>query len=341
MDRRGVLTGLCAGALPRLALASSSPATDISGRFAPVLASRDVDEHPDLRGVVIHHQGQLVAERYYNGEMPLALHDIRSAGKSVTALLVGAAVDRGMIKSVFDPVERYWPQATGSAIGDVQLADILTMRSGLAANDDVATSAGNEDRFDQAADPLRFLLGVPRATPPGTTYVYNSLTAYTAGLVVEKATGQREADFGRQVLFKPLGLTDFEWRSDVAGHTKGQGNLSITTRDLANIGQMVLDRGRFGTKTIISASWIDSMLRSRVIISNVDPYADAYGYFWYSKTHSIAGKPVETRFASGNGGNKIYIVPSRSLVVAITSSAYGHGYGQRRSQSLLLDLLQA
>lgn len=341
MDRPQIITGLSATALPRMASVSSAPSADISARVAPVLASRDADEHSDLRGVVIHRKGQLVAERYFNGETPSGLHDIRSAGKSVTALLVGAAMDRGMIKSVFDPAYRYWSQAAGSAIGDVKLRDVLTMRSGLAANDQVTTSPGNEDRFNQATDPLQFLLQKPRKTPPGTAYVYNSLTAYTAGLLVEKVSGQKEQDFARNVLFYPLGITNFNWQTDVAGHTKGQGNLSITTRDLANIGQVVLDEGRFRDKTIVTERWIKSMLKPRVVISKVDPYADAYGYFWYAKTHMIMGSPVETRFASGNGGNKIYVVPSRNLVVALTSSAYNHGYGQRRSQSLLMDLLQA
>jgi len=78
-----------------------------------------------------------------------------------------------------------------------------------------------------------------------------------------------------------------------------------------------------------------------VAIGDADPYADGYGYLWYAKTHRVADRDVPVRFASGNGGNKIYIVPSYRLVVAITSSAYGRGYGQRRSQAILLAILAA
>ena len=76
-------------------------------------------------------------------------------------------------------------------------------------------------------------------------------------------------------------------------------------------------------------------------ISGIDSYADGYGYFWYSKVQSIGERRIPVSFASGNGGNKIYGVPSRHLVVAITSSAYGRGYGQRRSENTLKDIVSA
>ena len=219
------------------------------------------------------------------------------------------------------------------------MADLLTMRSGLAANDDLPQLPGNEDKLDAAPDPIAFLCGVPRASPPGSHYAYDSLAAYTVGLVIEAAVREREADFERCTLFDPLGITKFTWASDKFGHTKGQGNLSVTTRDLATIGQMVLDQGRNGNRQVIGAAWIEESLKPRVDISQVDPYADRYGYFWYSKTHTIKGSPVLVHFASGNGGNKIYNIPARQMVVAITSSAYDRDYGQRRSQAILLDIL--
>jgi CubicO group peptidase (beta-lactamase class C family) len=86
-----------------------------------VLARWDHDEHPDLRGVVVIRGGRRVAERYYNGASARELHDIRSAGKSVTALLVGIAMDRGAIRSVDDPVAGYWVGAADSPIGSVPL----------------------------------------------------------------------------------------------------------------------------------------------------------------------------------------------------------------------------
>jgi CubicO group peptidase (beta-lactamase class C family) len=304
-----------------------------------VLASFDKDEHPDLKGVVVMRDGRIVAERYFNGDTAETLHDIRSAGKSITSLLMGIAIDRGKIGGVDDPVARYWPEAKGSAIGDVPLRDVLTMRSGLAAYDEDPASPGNEDKMDEATDPLAFVRSVPRADQPGTRYRYNSVTAYVAGLVVAKATGGTLADFARANLFAPLGITHWQWSADASGYTKGQGNLSLTTRSLATIGEMVREGGRYHGRRIVSANWLRQALTPKVDITASDPFADGYGYFWYAKTQQIGGAAIPVSFASGNGGNKIYVVPSRHLVVAISSSAYGHGYGQRRSELILKTIL--
>jgi CubicO group peptidase (beta-lactamase class C family) len=306
-----------------------------------VLAGWEHDEHADLRAVVVSRGGAIVAERYYNGETAAALHDVRSAGKSVTALLVGAAVDRGTIAAASDRVERYWPATHGNAIGDVTIADVLTMRSGLDSFDEDPASPGNEDKFDEAADPLAFLLAVPRAVPPGTLYRYNSLTAYVAGRLVEQATGQDLQAFAGAALFGPIGIDHWSWGRDNTGHTKGQGNLSLSARDLLKIGQLVLDQGRHDGRQVIGAAWIAAMMAPRVHIAGSDRYADDYGYFWYAKKQIVAGREVPVFFASGNGGNKIYVMPTLDMVVVVTSSAYGHGYGQLRSENILKAVLAA
>lgn len=319
--------------------AHAAPAVP-SETLTAVLARWDQTEHPDLRAVVVMQQGQVVAERYYNGATQDELHDVRSAGKSVTALLVGIARDQGRLQ-IDQPVQRYWKQAAGSAIGPVALRDVLSMRSGLAADDEEATSPGNEDRMDEALDPKAFVLKVPRAAPPGTVYRYNSLTSYVAAVVVTDVAGKPMDVFARQYLFTPLGIQQWQWARDASGITKGQGNLSLRARDFATLGEMVRNDGVYQGKRIVSAAWLRDALTPHVAIGDSDPYADGYGYYWYAKTHDINGTPVPVRFASGNGGNKIYVVPSRQMVVAITSSAYGKGYGQRRSEAILKALLAA
>ena len=326
-------------ALSAVVLSAAAPAPRIDPALDKALAAFDHDEHPDLRGVVVLRDGRIVAERYYNGETATTLHDIRSAGKSVTALLVGIAIDQGKLHGPDDIVAAYWPESRGSAIGDVAIRDVLTMRSGLAAFDEDPASPGNEDKLDVAPDPLLFLRSVPRADPPGSRYRYNSVTAYTAGVVVAKATGQSMADFARTSLFRPLGIRRWRWASDAAGYTKGQGNLSLTARDLAKIGEMVRGEGLYRGRRVVSARWIRDALAPKVSIADSDPYAESYGYFWYSKVQQINGTAIPVSFASGNGGNKIYVIPSRHMVVAVTSSAYGRGYGQRRSEAILRAIL--
>ena len=92
---------------------------------------------------------------------------------------------------------------------------------------------------------------------------------------------------------------------------------------------------------MLSASWIEQSVQARVPIADVDPCADGHGYFWYAKRLRVADTDVPATFASGNGGNKIYVVTAFGRVVAVMSAAYGRGYGQRRSQGILQSLLAA
>jgi CubicO group peptidase (beta-lactamase class C family) len=103
----------------------------------------------------------------------------------------------------------------------------------------------------------------------------------------------------------------------------------------------MLNDGVVNGRRLVSHEWITRSLASQVAISASDPYADYYGYTWYTKAEPIGGHDIEVRFASGNGGNKIYIVTSLHMVVAITSSAYNTNYGQRRSQDVLWKILTA
>lgn len=327
--------------LPPLCADSAAAAPPASqAAIADVLRQFDSDSRGDLRAVLVRRDGALLAERYYNGETADSLHDIRSAGKSITALLAGAAVasDRLQLQG---RVAQYWPQLAGSPAGQVRLDDLLTMRSGLAAHDEDDDSPGNEDKLDAAPDPTAFVRSVPQTAAPGMQYRYNSLGSYIAGRVVENVSGSTLDAFAARVLFAPLGITHWQWGRDVAGHPKGQGNLSLRARDAAVIGQLVLDGGMYDGRRVLDAAWIEAALAPHVAIGEVDRYADSYGYFWYAKTHVIDGVPLRVHFASGNGGNKIYVIPARRMVVTVASSAYGKGYGQRRSEEILKAILSA
>jgi len=299
------------------------------------------DERRDLKGVRITCAGQLLSEAYFNGGGPEALHDIRSAGKSVTSLLVGLAIDQGLIRNAGQPLTRLLRSANREHLAGITLEHLLTMRSGLSADDEDATSPGNETRLDQAKSWLDFALGVPVREAPGTRYQYCSLNAFLAGSAVEIASSRRLDDFAREHLFHPLGIRRFDWRVGPDGRVAGQGNLRLTLDAMSRIGQLCLDEGRVGRRRVVSRGWIHRSLSPIVPIGHADPYADAYGYMWFTKTHTIGGQRVRVHFASGNGGNKIYVVPVSRIVVAIASAAYGRGYGQRRSQDILTRVLAA
>lgn len=311
------------------------------GRVEALFLELERDPAQDLNSVVVSRRGCIVAVRYLNGAGPRSLHDIRSAGKSVTATLVGIAIRQGLIDGVDAPIARYLPPGMPPAQQRIRVVDLLTMRAGLDSDDEDPDSAGNEDQLDESPAWLPFAYAVPMKDAPGQRYVYSSLTAFLAGAMVEHASGMTLHAFARKHLFEPLGIVDTQWRQGPQGEGVGQGNLRISARDMVRIGQLYLDGGEAGGQRLLDRAWSAQALFPSVAIADQDPYADGYGYMWYSKTWPREGGPVRVHFASGNGGNKIYLVPALDLIVAITSSAYGQGYGQRRSEQILLRLLDA
>lgn len=316
------------------------PAEGAGAPMATLLQELGRDPHPDLNGIVVTRDGKVIAEAYFNGEDSDTLHDIRSATKSITSLLVGIAIDRGLINAVDTPIGRYLPGVSGER-SRIRIRDLLNMRSGLAADDSARDSPGREDRLDESPDWLRFALSLPVAHPPGTVYAYASINAFLAGAIIEQASQMSLDQFAARHLFTPLGIERFTWRHGPQGRASGQGNLRLSARDATKIGQLMLDRGRFNGVQVLNEKWVQESLVKQVSIAAVDPYADGYGFMWYTKRLRTGATSVNVHFASGNGGNKIYIIPEKRMVVVITSSAYNTNYGQKRSQLALLRILSA
>ena len=310
-------------------------------RLDALFANLATDQTKDLKGIVILRHGKLVAESYFNGDDANTLHDIRSATKSITAALMGIAIQQHLIHSVDDSIADYLPNLPRDGKEKITIRDLLNMRSGLDADDDDPATPGNESVLDQSADWIKSVYAVPVKVPPGKTYNYVSINAFLAGAIIENAAKTHLDEFAKQNLFAPLGIEHYEWRRVPVDRTTGQGNLRITTRDEAALGLMFLQHGQYHGRQIVDAASVAQCVASQVPISSVDPYADFYGYMWYTRAEPIGDRTIAVHFASGNGGNKIYVVPSLDMVVAVTSSAYNQHYGQKRSQDILLEVLSA
>jgi CubicO group peptidase (beta-lactamase class C family) len=211
------------------------------------------------------------------------------------------------------------------------------MASGLDADEDDPATPGYEDRLAESADWIRFALDLPVAREPGRSWAYASVNAFLLGAVVEEASGRPLAEFARERLFEPLGIKKFRWQSTPSGRTVGQGNLSLRARDMAKIGQLYLDRGRWAGVEVVPGAWVDASVAPRYKV----PWEgyDSYGYGWFMHGLTTAGRERRYFFASGNGGNKIYVLPDEHMVVVIQSAAYNTSYGQRRSQDVLARVL--
>lgn len=283
-------------------------------------------EAPNLHGLVVSRQGQVVLERYGEGvDYRLGdslgrvrfdagtLHDVRSISKSVVALLYGIALKDGLVPEPGEKLVRQFPEypdlGAEPARARLTIEHALTMTLGLAWDESVPyTSVANSELAMEAApDRYRYVLERPIVEEPGRRWSYcGGATALLGGLIT-KGTGEPLAEFARTALFEPLGIGAFEWTAGRDGVAMAAAGLRLRPRDLAAIGTLLLDGGR----DIVPAAWLEEMLRPRV------PIADDrwYGYQWYLETGG-------TYAAHGNGGQRLAVLPAQDLVVAMTAGDY-------------------
>ena len=210
-------------------------------------ASKESNVHAML---VVRH-GTLVFEQYFFGSDeawghpigniafgPEVRHDERSATKSVIALLLGIAIDRGLIKSIDEPVLSFFPEYSDlrtSKKDRITLRHLLTMSTGLEWHElDIPyTSAANSEiRMELSGDPYRFTLEQPIVAPAGEIWNYNSGGTEVIAAVLKKAAGKPVDDFARELLFEPLGMNDVEWPRYANGNVIAGGALRLRPRDL-------------------------------------------------------------------------------------------------------------
>lgn len=304
----------------------------------------DQDPHNDFRSLLVTRNGRLVSEHYFNGHGPDSLQDVRSATKSLTATLVGIAISEGIIPSIDTRVLSFFPSYMpishdGEAKREITIEHLLTMASGLDANADDPDTPGYEDRMWESTDWVRFVLDLPMAHAPGETWSYASANTFLLGAAVEQVSGQTLAAYAEDRLFGPLGITRYRWAETPSGRTVAQGNLSIRARDMAKFGQLYLNGGRWGGQQLVPESWVRRSVEGAYPV----PWQgyDQYGYGWYTHALVVGGQTFQYFLASGNGGNKIYVLPAEQMVVVIQSAAYNTNYGQRRSLEMLRRVLAA
>jgi len=300
-------------------------------------------------GVVIARHGVLVYEQYSAGAdqrwpehswgEPLPIlphdattkHDISSITKSVVALLVGIALDRGALKSLDTPALDFFPEYPDLRSPDrdrITVQDLLTMRAGLRWIYQPYLSFWR--RIDASPDPYRLILEQPVTATPGTEFRYNNGSADLVGAIIQRAAHRPLGEFAKEALFEPLDVTDWEWGQMANGDLGASWGLRLRPRDFAKIGQLVLDRGQWRGRQIVSAAWIKDMTTRQVTQPD-----GGYGYYWWLRSTTIAGRQIDLVEGMGWGGQSLYVVPSLDLIVAVTAGVYD--YDGKGSQGLAGD----
>ncbi|MFE1600798.1 serine hydrolase domain-containing protein [Methylobacterium sp. ID0610] len=320
----------------------SPVAGDLAARIDHAVAEERVW---NLHGVVVLRGGRTVLERYFEGEDnargrplgrvgfgPETLHDLRSVSKSVVGLLYGIALARGQVPPPQAPLSAAFPEHADLAgrpgRDRITVEHALTMTLGLDWDEtsrSYADPENSEIAMDQAPDPIRFVLERPVVRPPGERFTYcGGATALLARLIA-RGTGQSLHAFAREALFDPLGLGPSEWAAAPGGEPYAASGLRMTPRDLARIGTMVAGRGSVDGRQVVPAAWIAAATTPAVSVDEIR----RFGYHWYVWDVG-SGKPLgwlpehldRVWACYGEGGQRLFVLPQRDLVVAVTAGNY-------------------
>lgn len=307
------------------------------------LAAAAVDAKSGVSAMLVMRHGQPVFEQYWNGFDKDTLHDLRSATKSITSLLVGIAIDQHALGGVDDPISRWlaadYPGAPALSDGLV-LENLLTMRSGLACNDWNVDSPGQEENMYAHQDWVAFWLGLPLKYPPGTVTSYCTGNPVVLGRILVEATHQAIPAFAQATLLGPLGITSAVWNTyDDGAQTDTGGHMHMRPRDMARIGQLALQHGQWNGRQLVSAAWMDASTSEHTEFD--DGPTDGYGYLWWHGTMTWQGRDVPMFFANGAGGQYIFVVPQLDLVAVFTGENYGNAVAAQKPYVLLQYLMAA
>jgi CubicO group peptidase (beta-lactamase class C family) len=299
------------------------------------MADRLVASSVNVHAVLVARGGKLVFERYFKGSDEIngrrvesvafnadTLHNIKSATKGIASLALGIAIDRGLIRSVNEPIFSFFPELSDLRSPEkerIQLVHALTMTMGLKWVEAIPSNEDDNDevRMHMASDPCRYVLGLPATTPPGQEYFYNTGALTLVSAIVRKATGRTLDEFARETLFQPLGITSVEWVR-VKGDSDAGGGLRLRPRDMAKIGQLVLAGGCWNDSQIVSKAWIETSTAPKIEATG----GQFYGYLWFLGRSLPNGREVHWAGALGRGGQSIRIVPELDLVVVVTAGYY-------------------
>ncbi len=282
-----------------------------------------------VNALLVVKNGYLVLEQYDHGFDAEASHHVMSVTKSVISALIGIAVQQGYLKNVQQPVldffPEYQPGPYDGAKRNLTLHHLLTMTSGIAWRTSHNAAEPMLDRLWRSPDWKEFILSLPVNGKNLGKFQYNSAGSHLLSILLTRATGRSAREFANEQLFAPLGMTPiptdrlhdtrqsdlFElhtphWLIDPQGHNTGGWGLALKPRDMARLGWLYLNQGRWNGQSIFPAQWVADSTRAAT---------PGYGYQWWIR-EGVYG-------AAGRGGHHIFCIPDQDMVVVIVSQQAG------------------
>jgi CubicO group peptidase (beta-lactamase class C family) len=281
-----------------------------SGVLADLI--EDAVQPRGIDSITIVRSGYVVLDAVFYPFPEDVAHVLHSATKSVTGTLIGMAIDRGLLTGVDVPVVELLPAAAPDDIDELKAAStvehFLTMTHGLDCQDSSKYLWRGYRDMMESYDWVAHVLALPMRHEPGTYFEYGSGASVVLSAIVSEATGTSAAEFAREVLFGPLGITDVRWDTVPPGISNGEGGLYLRPHDMAKLGYLYLRGGEWDGQQIVPQHWEEAATRAHA----QDPTSsDGYGYQWW--IHDVGYGAV------GLGGQWIRVIPEHDLVVVFTA----------------------
>jgi CubicO group peptidase (beta-lactamase class C family) len=287
---------------------------------------RSIQKDPrNIHSLLIFRNNTLVFESYFCGWFRDRLHASRSASKSFISTLVGIAIDQGHISNVNQKLFDYFPEyadLNNAQKSTIEIKHLLTMTAGFQWDETSFPSdnpKNDETAFEKSSDRLGYILGKAVVNKPGDRFEYNSGYPVLEAAIVEKSTGEGADVFAQKNFFTPLNITNYYWRKNADGLITAVGPILLRPRDMAKLGQLFLDSGKWKGKQVVSAGWATDA--TATFIGN-EGSATGYGYHWWTANYTINGSVIRIFRAQGSGGQYIFVVPSLNAVVVFTGGNY-------------------
>jgi CubicO group peptidase (beta-lactamase class C family) len=298
-------------------------------RFVQMLADMPDDSvhSSNIHAVLLARYGRLVLEEYFHGYSSDEPHDTRSASKSLTSLLIGAAIEAGIPISlstkVYTALNLQRAAAADPRRARMTLGDLLTMSPGFDCDDSDANSRGNEDTMQaQGTDPdwYHYTLALPMLHEPGAYHAYCSAAANLAGDVLGTVAHEPLPSLADRLLARPLGIRRYYMNLTPTGEPYVGGGMRFFPRDFMKIGQVILNGGTWRRRRIVSPQWAADSTSPHYELRGI-----RYGYLWWVIRYPYRGGTVDAFFAGGNGGQIVMGIPKLDLLIAF----YGGNYSDR------------
>lgn len=298
-----------------------------TGRFKELETQLASDDYPHVLGAKVT-VGKRPKTLLLSSKSPESINmpvDIRSATKSITALLFGTGESNLDKKRLNTPISDFLPPDSARQFintdlkSSITLMDLFSMRAGLACDDWVGASLGHEDKMYQTKNWLTFWSELPISHTPGKHFSYCTGNVIALGNVLASLQQTSVPLHAQNSLFSPLGIVEATWATTPEGGTDTGGHLNIGLIDLHKIGVLVLNQGQWEGQQIVNSDWLNMITQRQ---SNVPERREGYGLLWWTVDVELDNHSVNVIYAHGNGGNFIIVVPALEIVAAFTGNAF-------------------